>query len=222
MPAPQTFGQRVLANLKKRWIQVFLSLLALCGAVYAAQRVLGPKEAKAGPKDAAVYKYLTCSECKFEMSYNPEQENKTCPKCKPPTVGYLTAAKESIKKGGDGSPWRRYNIAVAVAAVVWLAVVYLLLSRPVAAAPTEFVVNCLHCGLALRYKPDGCDQYALCPGCEQVVKLPDADEAMTQDDQNDAKETALLTAIEQDLRDSGTIVDADPEEGEAADAAAKG
>lgn len=220
MPAPQTFGQRVLANLKKRWVQVFLSLLVFCASTYVAQRYLGPKDgAKAAAKDPKEFKYLYCSECHFEISYNPEQENKVCPKCKPPKVGYLTAARESIKKGGDGNPWRRYNVAVAVEAVAWLAVVYFLLSRPVEAAPTAFVVNCLHCGLELRYTPDGFDRYALCPGCEQVVKLPDADEAMTPDDRNEVKETALLTAIEQDLRASGTIVDADPEDGEAADAA---
>lgn len=208
MAAPKSFGQRVLANLKKRWTQVFLCVLAFCVGLLVTQRVLGPKaEAKNAPKDPNVYKFLRCSECKLEMPYNPEQADRNCPKCRPPKVGFLTPAKESVKTGGDRNPWQRYNIAVIVEGVLLLAAVYYFLSRPVEAVPTEFVLTCPHCGTGLQYTPAGFDQYALCGGCEQVIKLPDEDEAMTREDQQLVKENNLLTVMEADLRQSGHIVD---------------
>ncbi|QEL18382.1 hypothetical protein [Limnoglobus roseus] len=219
MPKQKSFGQRVLANLKKKVVQLLLATALLGGIVWGSARLLGPKtldrvDTAGQARAKEEYKYLICNSCKLEVLYTAELDNHTCPKCQPPKVGYLMPSKTSIKSGGDGNPWRRYNVAVAIEAVLYLALIYYLLSRPVDETPTEFVLTCLHCGLSLQYKPDGFDQYAICPGCEQVIKLPDEDEAMTREDQEHVREMTILTAMELDLRKSGTIVDADAENGE--------
>lgn len=204
MAATKSFGQRLLLNLGKRWIQVFIAFVAFAAVLYISQRVLGPKiVAKNVVKDPKVFKYLFCQECKFEIPYIPEQEDKTCPRCRPPKVGYLKATKESIKKGGDGNPWRFYNIAVMVEFTIMLAVLYYLLSRPIEADPTFYVINCIHCGLLLKYQPDGVDRFALCAGCDEIIKLPDEDEVMTTEDQEHVKESSVILAIESSLIESG-------------------
>lgn len=206
MAVQKSFGQRVLANLMKRWLQVFIAFVAFAIASYVTQRVLGPKEiAKNAVKDPKVYKYLCCSECRFEIPYNTDQENIICPKCKPPKVGYFKAAKESIKNGGDRNPWRMYNIGIAVEATTLLALIYLILSRPIKADPTFYVVNCIHCGLLLKYQPDGVDRFAICAGCDEIIKLPDADEVMTTEDQEQVKESSVILAMESSLIESGHI-----------------
>ncbi len=214
MATQKSFGKRVLANLKTKTGQLLLCMALFGGVVWVSAKLLGPKDAPKVGQATDEYKYLVCNECKLEVLYNREMDRHTCPKCQPPKVGYLMPSKTSVKSGGDGNPWRRYNIAVGVEFIVFLMVIVYLLSRPVADVPTDYILNCLHCGLALRYQPDGFDQYALCPGCDQVIKLPDEEEAMTQEDQEDVKEANILTTMEADLRGSGHIVDPTEEDGE--------
>jgi Zn-finger nucleic acid-binding protein len=194
----KSWWKRAVANLKNRWVQVLATLIILAIAVGASKVVFGPKAVKANEaKDPNVFKYLHCDQCGTELAYNKELDGKMCPRCRPPKTGFFIATKESVKTGSQTNPWKWYNIAVVVESVVALGMVYYFLSRPVVEAATQFfVVSCPRCSQSLRYSARSHGGAGLCPRCKGLIRFPDEDDAVSENEHARRKEEELVLQIE--------------------------
>ena len=202
MAVQKPLAQRVVVNLRKKWLQVFLSVVVLAGWVQLMPRLLGPKKLAQGEKQKTdEFKFLHCERCNLEIPFNEQLNGRPCTKCVAPNTGYFVPTKNSIKSGsGDASPWIKYNYGLILTSISYLGLLYYILSRPVEPPRSNvFVSKCLHCGEYLKYGPDGHSRYVECPKCVQLLKLPDEDEALTADDHNEDRVDKLLTKLETEL-----------------------
>lgn len=168
---------RVLTNLSRRGPLARVGVL-LCGfglAVGLAYVLFAPGDRKAG---GGQYKFLYCAECGFERPYDAQLADTRCTLCKPPKVGYLRPAVESVRKGGRPPwPWNRFVIAVGIKVVALLGgLVYVLGRRPAAEAEKEAYASwaCPHCKRRLKFRLSSAGKAGQCPRCKRFFKFPDA------------------------------------------------
>lgn len=208
MASRRPLGRRILKNLGRKWVQVIISMLVFTLVLIGSYKVLvKPKPANEADKkkEEAEFKYLHCSVCNKEMSYNKDLADKPalgCA-CKPGDGGYWVATKESIKDGGDSDPSVRwFYTAVLIESILWMAALWYMLARK-DATPRYYFVRCLHCREMLRYTASGFDKLVQCPSCEQPIRLPDEDEAMTEEDHHDETTEQTIGTYEHRLRATG-------------------
>src|SRR5262245_60061266 len=130
IPPPAARGgwsRTAVRNLRRRWVQLLLVFVGFGAAFATSGALLSPPPDKSRPAAEKEYQYLHCDQCKMEIPYNPDLAEKPCPKCQPPKAGFFRPTRTSVKEGGDPSPWRWYNLALAVESLATGgAVVYLL------------------------------------------------------------------------------------------------
>lgn len=199
-------GRRVLSNLRTKWAQVLISVLTLTVAVYASHKLLvkkKPATAAEKAKEAAEFQFMHCDVCKREMPYNADLAGKRAMgcACKGTDVGYWSPTKEPVRSGGD-DPKRWFYTAVLVESLVWLGVVYVLLARE-DDTPDFFFVKCVHCGEMLRYTAQGFDLLVACPTCDNPIRLPTEEEAMSKEDHEDETTEHIIGQYESHLRTTG-------------------
>jgi hypothetical protein len=199
-------GRRILANMRSKWAQVMISALAFTIILLVSHKLTVKKKAVTAAekaKEASEFKFMHCDFCRREMPYNESLANKRAQgcACRGTEVGYWTPTKDSAKAGGD-DPLRWFYSAVFVESIVWLAVLYFLLSRE-DDTPEFFFVKCVHCGVVLRYTASGYDLLVACVNCEQPIRLPDEDESMSREEQDEVKAIEAVEGYEKQLRKSG-------------------
>lgn len=204
-------GRRIVANFGKKWVQVIISILALALVIVGARQLLvkpPPKSDTEKAKAAAEFKFMHCDKCMREMPYNKDLEGKPayggCKCAKREEGGYWVGTKESVVGGGGDPSERWFYTAVLVASVLWLGVLWFLLARK-DDTPDRFFIRCLHCREMLRYTSDGFDKLVACPTCEQPIRLPDEDEAMSDEDHQDEVTDTTLGEYEAKLRATGYV-----------------
>ncbi len=182
-------GKRVLANLGRKWVQVVIAFLVFVLVLFAAHRVFikPPPVSDAEKKKAeSEFKFMHCDKCNKEMDYNKELANKLsrggC-KCPPGDTGYWTPTRESMASGGDPSE-RWFYTSILIGTTMLMSALWFLLARK-DATPTHFYLPCLHCKEVLRYTKNGFDKLVECPSCDQPIRLPSEEEALSQEDQQD-------------------------------------
>ena len=206
--ARKPLGKRILANFGKKWVQVIIAFLVLTLVLFAAHRVFvpkpkGEKEAKAG------FKYMHCSKCNVELTYNEEMANKRSMGCKCKSdvvdVGVWEPTEKSLKDGGgDGEGKVPFYTTVLVGTTLFMAVLWYLLARK-DLTPTHFHLSCLHCKEVLRYTKDGFDKLVECPTCEQPIRLPSEEEALSREDMQEETTEHYIGAYETQLRSKGYL-----------------
>lgn len=202
MPTSKPWYRRALKNLRKRWVQVVLAVLAGVLAVAVSGRVLIPRRAISAAekeREKAGYKFLHCDQCKMEMSYNRELDGKKCPRCQPPNVGFLIPTKESIRGGEGASPYRWFYVAAGLEALATLGAVVYLAYLPVR-DPTQiyYVFNCPECDQRLRFREVSLGELGQCPRCENILRFPDEDDAVREDVAEQWQQQMLLQAADED------------------------
>lgn len=208
MASRRPLGRRILGNFRRKWVQVVISALAFALVLLASHKVLvkpKPVTAEEKKKEEAEFKYMHCDKCGMELTYNKELAGQLAVgcKCQPGDGGFWVATKESLKGGGDEDPSIRwFYTAMLIESVLWLAVLWFLLARK-DLAPDYYFVRCLHCREMLRYTAAGFDLLIACPTCEQPLRLPDEDEAMTEEDHQDETTEHTLGTYEHRLRATG-------------------
>ncbi len=201
-------GQRILVNLRTKWAQVILSMIALSLVVGVSYKLTAKKKPVTEDdksKVEAEFKFMHCDFCMHEMVYSKEQVGKkamAC-RCKPGEAGYWEPTKTSVKNG-IVSPYRWFYTAAFLETLVWLWLLVRMLGRE-EKAPDYYFVKCVHCGHMLRYRASGFDALIECPNCEQWVRLPDADEARGQEDHQEETAEKALSIFEARLRESGHV-----------------
>jgi DNA-directed RNA polymerase subunit M/transcription elongation factor TFIIS len=199
-------GKRILANLRLKWAQVVISVLVLVLAVFGSYKLMvkkKPQTAAEKAKEEAEFKFMHCEKCNKEMGFNKELVGKpvaSC-SCKPGFAGVWVPTKGSIKDGGD-DPLRWFYTAALVESLVWMGVVYVLLARA-DVTPDFYFVRCVHCGEMLRYTAQGFDLLVACPNCENPIRLPAEEEAMSKTDHEDESTEHIIGQYESHLRMTG-------------------
>lgn len=175
---------RAWKNLRKRWVQVTIVMLAGLLVAGLSWQVLAPTIDPKADRAAGRYKFLHCDHCNTELAYNPDLDGKRCPKCPPPNTGFYVPTEASIKSSWSGkSPWRWAYLAVAVEVLAALGGVVYLLYLPVADPTTTFFVcNCPHCGQRLRFRQVALGGLGQCSRCKRPLRFPDEDEAVLEAD----------------------------------------
>lgn len=209
MPQQRGFLQRVGLALTYRWLQVLIATATLAATISGSALLLVPKAAtKQSVAKAGGYKYMHCDTCNFEIPYVTGKENTPAVgcKCKKPIVGYWVATLDAQPKAGETAPNPRkwFYTAVLVEGLLYLVAVYALLARPVEERKT-FVLRCLGCRNLLQYKKSGFGVFVQCPTCDQVLKLPDEDEAMTMDEYEEEVAASTADVYEAQLRAAGYL-----------------
>lgn len=204
----QPFGQRVAGNLRTKWAQVLLSMIALTlviGATYKLTTKKKPVTDAEKKKQEAEYSFMHCDSCFQEMTYNADMAGKRslgC-KCKPGDAGYWEPTKYSMKNGSV-SVYRLFYIFAVLETLIWLGLLVYMLGRE-AKAPDYYIHKCLHCGQMLRFRASAFDVLLECPHCEQWVRLPDAHEAKCQETHHEETAEKAIGVFEQRLRMSGHV-----------------
>lgn len=208
MPSRKPLGRRILSNLGRKWVQVTISFLVFVLTLLGSYRLL----VKAPPvtdaekkKQLEEFKFMHCDKCMKELPFNKELVDKPAKgcSCKPGDGGFWVGTKESVKSGGDWQ-YQWFATAALVEGVLWMAVLWFLLARK-DDTPDYFYVRCLHCRAILQFTPAEFDSLIECPNCEQPVRLPDEDEAMTSEDYQELHTDATLSQYESRLRASGYV-----------------
>ena len=202
------FKQRFAANLRTRWAQVVLSVIALTLVVGVTYKLTTKKKAVTDSekkKEEVEFAFMHCDVCFQEMVYNKDLAGKrtmAC-KCKPGDAGYWEPSKATMKNG-NVSVYRWFYVASFFETLVWLGLLVTMLGRE-EKVPLHYFVKCPHCTHLLRYRASGFDALIECPNCEQWVRLPDADEAKCQEDLDDDTAEKALGVFEARLRESGHV-----------------
>ncbi len=208
MRRKKTFQQRFASNLRTKWAQVVLSMIALTLVFGVTYKLTTKKKAvteSEKKKEEAEFSYMHCDVCFQEMVYNKDLAGKrtmAC-KCKPGDGGYWEPTKATMKNGSI-SIYRWFYVASFFETLIWLGLLVYMLGHEVK-VPPHFFVKCPHCTHLLRYRASGFDALIECPHCEQWVRLPDADEAKCQEDLHEETAEKALGVFEARLRESGHV-----------------
>lgn len=182
-------------NLRKRWVQVTIVLLAGTLAASASGYALAPRPARR-ELDTGKFKYLYCPECQHEVRYDPKLDGEDCTKCRTEPVGKLVGSEESHRDLSVSSGWKGFYLALTLEALATLGGVVYLLYRPVPdPAATFHVCNCPHCGQRLRFRQVSLGGLGQCTRCKRPLRFPDEDDAVLESDLM-REESERLTALE--------------------------
>jgi predicted Zn-ribbon and HTH transcriptional regulator len=163
----------------KHWVsfhrrQIILAGLAFFGmglAVMGTMLLLAPVSPKGS---SAEFHWMHCRECGFEREYSEALAQGKCPLCKPPKVGYFEPTTKKVGIGsGHVNPWRVFNIAVGVEAIIFMAVLlYIFSARKYAKKENYFYCICPRCKWRLRFKEKAAGTPGQCPRCKKVFTFP--------------------------------------------------
>jgi len=160
--------------------------------------LLKPKRVQSAVADP---KLLYCPKCEHEQRYDSKYDGESCTKCRDEPVGKLEGIAESKKVVGKKSPWKWFNVALAIEGVATVAAVVIVLSRQARVSETTFFVfSCPHCGQRLRFRSVSLGGLGQCKRCKRPVRFPTEEHAVREEDLI-REEQERLTAEQDDEDD---------------------
>ena len=196
-PAAPPWSEVASRRLKQRGVQVALVIVVGLLFMTVSGLLLKPKRMATAVTDP---KFLFCPKCEHEQRYDSKYDGEACTKCREEPVGKLEGRAESNKLVGKKSPWKWFNVALAIEGVATIAAVVIVLSRKARVSDTTyFVFSCPHCGQRLRFRSVSLGGLGQCKRCKRPVRFPTEEHAVREEDL--IREEQERLAAEQDDED---------------------
>lgn len=194
-------GARTLAwlNLRTRWVQVAIVLLAGILLVLVSYWILVPKPKPRSAVNTAAYRFVQCPKCDYETRYDDKLVGGPCPRCPDEPVGTLVGSEKSLKDLDRRSPYRWFYLAATIEAFGVLGAVVYLLSRPGPdLSNMYYVFHCPHCRQRLRFRHAALGGIGMCNRCKRGVRFPTEDEAVPEEEVLKAEQAAAAAEHEEE------------------------
>jgi hypothetical protein len=192
---------RVKRAFRARWLWALIVIVSWLLVAALTVTKLGPKPATAKDIAGGRYKFLYCDKCGTEMGYDKNLDGKPCPKCtNPKSRGFFMPQEYSIKEQGKMDPWMKVYVITFAETVIMLGILVYLMYRPVVDPATlYYVVSCPHCQQRLRYRSVSHGGLGSCSRCKRMLRFPDEEDAVNEEDVLKADAEAARIAAEQAL-----------------------